>query len=137
MAAAAIVLLLSAGSAYAQSRLSTFNVPFNFVAGKTVLAAGEYYVTEDRAPGMLQLRGSDRHTILVFAGYIQTLDASPQTKLVFRRYDNRYFLAQLWVGGQNRGREVPIGRQEREMARKSDAKSMAVIVSTDGGKGGK
>jgi hypothetical protein len=32
---------------------------------------------------------------------------------------------------------VPIGRQEREMARKSDAKSMAVIASADAAKGEK
>lgn len=137
MVAAAIVLLLSAGSAYAQSRLGTFNVPFRFVAGETVLTAGEYHITQDSTPGMLQLWGSDRHTILVFAGNIQTLDPSTQTKIVFHRYDNRYFLAQVWVGGQNLGREVPIGRQEREIARKSDRKSMAVIASIDGDKGEK
>jgi hypothetical protein len=137
MVAAAIVLLLSAGSAYAQSGLGKFNVPFSFVVGDIVLTAGEYHITKDSAPGMLQLWGRDRHTILVFAGNIQTLDASTQTKMVFHRYDNRYFLAQLWVVGQNWGREVPIGRQEREMARKSDPKSMAVIASADAAKGEK
>ena len=137
MVAAAIVLLLSAGSAYAQSRLGTFSVPFSFVAGETVFAAGEYHVTEDGVPGMLQLWGSDRHTFLVFAGNIQALDASTQTKIVFHRYDNRYFLTQLWVEGQDRGREVPIGRQERELARKSDSKSIAVIASTGSARGEK
>ena len=137
MVAAAIVLLLSAGSAYAQSRLGTFKVPFSFVAGETVLAAGEYHVTEDGVPGMLQLWGRDRHTILVFAGNIQTVHASTQTKIVFHRFHNRYFLTQLWVEGQNRGREVPIGRQKRELARKSDPKSMVVIASTGSDKGEK
>lgn len=137
MVAAAIVLLLSAGSAYAQSRLGTFKVPFSFVAGETVLAAGEYHVTEDGVPGMLQLWGRDRHTILVFAGNIQTVHASTQTKIVFHRFHNRYFLTQLWVEGQNRGREVPIGRQERELAKKSDPESMAVIASTGSDKGEK
>jgi len=137
MVAAAIVLLLSAGSAYAQSELCTFKVPFSFVVGETVLTAGEYHITKDRAPGTLQLWGSDRHTILVFAGDIQTLDASTQTKLVFHRYDDRYFLSQLWIEGQNRGREVPIGREERQIARKNGPKSTAVIASTNGDKGGK
>jgi hypothetical protein len=132
MVAAAIVLLLSTGSAYAQSAPSTFKVPFGFIAGETVLAAGEYHITKDRTPGMLQLWGSDRNTILVVAGNIQTLNASTQTKIVFHRYDNRYFLAQIWVEGQNQGREVPIGRLEREMAIKSDSKSMAIIASTGG-----
>ncbi len=132
--AAAIVLLLSAGLAYGQSG-GTFNVPFSFVAGEKVLTAGEYHITEDSTPGVLQVWGSDRKTILVLAGSIQTLDASTQTKIVFHRYENRYFLAQLWVEGENGGRNLPIGRQEREMARKSDPESMVVIASTNGQKG--
>jgi hypothetical protein len=115
--AAAIVLLLSAGSAYGQSG-GTFKVPFSFVAGEKVLTAGEYHITEDSTPGVLQVWGSDRKTIIVF-----------------HRYENRYFLAQLWVEGENGGRKLPIGRQEREMARKSDPESMVVIASTNGQKG--
>jgi hypothetical protein len=134
MVAAAIVLLLSTGSAYAQFAPSTFKVPFGFVAGESALTAGEYHITKGSAPGMLQLWGSDRNKIFVFAGNIQTLNASTQTKIVFHRYDNQYFLAQIWVEGQNLGREVPIGRQERELARRSDPKSMAIIARTDGHK---
>ena len=134
MVVAAIVLLLSAGSAYGQSG-GTFKVPFSFVAGEKVLTAGEYHITEDSTPGVLQVWGSDRKTILVLAGSIETLDASTQTKIVFHRYENRYFLAQLWVEGENGGRNLPIGRQEREMARKSDPESMVVIASTNGQKG--
>ena len=134
MIAAAILLLLSAGSAYGQSR-GTFTVPFSFVAGEKVLTAGEYHIAEDSTPGVLQLWGSDRNAILVLAGNVQTLGASTQTKIVFHRYENRYFLAQFWVEGDKRGRKLPIGRQESEMARKSDPKSMVIIASTSQDKG--
>jgi hypothetical protein len=134
MVAAAIVLLLSAASAYGQSS-GTFKVPFSFVAGEKVLTAGEYHITPDSTPGVLELWGSDRNAILVLAGNIETLGASTQTKIVFHRYENRYFLAQFWVEGEKSGRKLPIGRQESEMARKSDPKSMVIIATTSQDRG--
>jgi hypothetical protein len=131
MLGAAVALLLSADSAYPQSTPATFKVPFAFVAGTTTLPAGEYHISNGPAPGTLGLRGDDRHTIQVTTGNLETLDASAQTKLVFHRYGNRYFLAQLWIEGNNSGREVPISRQEREMAKKSTPELMTVVtVST-------
>jgi hypothetical protein len=132
-----VALVLSAGSTFAQSSPSTFTVPFDFVAGPTALPAGEYHISNGPALGTLSFRGGDRHTVQVSAGNIETLDASVHTKLVFHRYGGRYFLSQLWIEGENLGREVPIGSQEREMARKSDPKSMVVIASTGVDKGEK
>jgi len=124
----AVALLLSAGSAHAQSTVAAFKVPFDFVAGSTVLSAGEYHVSNGPAPGSLSLRDGDGHTISVLVDRLQTLDASTQTKLVFHRYGSRYFLAQLWIEGENRGRELPRVAQEREMARNSAPKSTVVVA---------
>lgn len=137
MLATLVALVLSAGSTFAQSSPSTFTVPFDFVAGTTTMPAGEYHISNGPASGTLSFRGGDRHTIQVSAGNIETLNASAQTKLVFHRYGGRYFLSQLWIEGENLAHEVPIGSQERERARKSDSKSIAVIASVHGDKGGK
>jgi len=127
----AAALVLSVGFAHAQSAPSTFKVPFDFVAGTTALPAGQYHISKGPTPGTLSFRGDDRHTIQVSAGNFETLDASAQTKLVFHRYGSRYFLSQLWIKGENLGREVPIGIQEREMAKRNDLESFSVIaVST-------
>jgi hypothetical protein len=128
MLATAVALLMSAGNAYAQSTPAMFKVPFAFVAGTTALPAGEYHISNGSASGTLSIRDANRHTIQVTVGNLEILDASAQTKLVFHRYGSRYFLAQLWIDGNNLGREVPISRQEREMAKRSAPESMAVVA---------
>ena len=39
-----------------------------------------------------------------------------QSKLVFHRYDNRYFLSQIWIAGSVRGRELTESPQEKEQS---------------------
>jgi len=121
-------VLLAVGSASAQSTPATFKVPFGFVAGTTALPAGEYHISNGPASGTLSLRGDDLRTIQVSAGNLETLNASGQTKLVFHRYGSRYFLSQLWIEGNNLGREIPIGRPERELAKKNGSDSMALVT---------
>ena len=41
---------------------------------------------------------------------------SEGTKLVFHRYGDRYFLAQIWVAGNNSGSELPKSPREVEVA---------------------
>ena len=121
-------VLLAVWSASAQSTPTTFKVPFAFVAGATALPAGEYHISNGPAPGTLSLRGDDLHTIQVSVGNLEILNASGQTKLVFHRYGSQYFLSQLWIEGNNLGREIPIGRQERELAQKNGSDSMELVT---------
>jgi hypothetical protein len=52
----------------------------------------------------------------VLSNAAQAKDIQTQSKLVFKRYDNRYFLAQVWKAGSNRGRELLKSRAEKEIA---------------------
>jgi len=124
----AVALLLSAGSAHAQSTVAAFKVPFDFVAGTTLMSAGEYHVSNGPSSALLVLRGGDAPPIFVLAGSLQTPNDSTKTTLVFHRYGSRYFLAQLRIQGNNRGRELPPGSQEREMARNSASESAVVVA---------
>ncbi len=40
-----------------------------------------------------------------------------QSKLVFKRYENRYFLSQVWKAGSSRGRQLLKSHAEEEIAR--------------------
>jgi hypothetical protein len=44
---------------------------------------------------------------LVLARRCESLKTSEKTKLVFHRYGDRYFLAQIWMAGSNSGHEIP------------------------------
>jgi hypothetical protein len=115
-----VLLMLSGLSSYAQTgRQFTVTIPFNFyVSGKT-LPAGQYLVgrsTQTSTEG-LALRGTDGRTgVFVLTRGIQTEEVQQQSKLVFRRYGDQYFLAEVWISGRSNGRGLPSSRKERSIA---------------------
>jgi hypothetical protein len=40
-----------------------------------------------------------------------------ESKLVFNRYGDHYFLSQIWEAGDNAGRELMKSREERQLER--------------------
>ena len=107
--------VLTSVSAHAQAGTPfTVTIPFNFyVAGKT-LPAGQYHVgrsTED-SEGLV-LRGTDGRTgVFVLTRGIQTAEIQQQSRLVFRRYGDQYFLGEVWISARSNGRELPKSRKE-------------------------
>jgi hypothetical protein len=101
----------------AQDRLLV-NVPFAFTAGKTMLPAGEYVVAQlPMSAQTLAIKRADGSAQI----YVPSLVAearAPQTesKLIFHRYGNSYFLSQIWVAGEIRGQRLPKSEKEEEMA---------------------
>jgi hypothetical protein len=112
-------LLLVAGSAIAQTIHVRANVPFNFAVGNKTVAAGTYDVgtIDSRDSKILLLQARDGN-LSMMVGSITTEDLKPadKTKLVFNQYGNRYFLAQIWVEGETRGRQLPKSSREKELA---------------------
>ena len=93
----AVLLFGAAASlshAYAQDRLMTVNVPFDFQQGSQVLKAGRYNVSLDFG-SIMQLQGKN---IASSSLSRPESDAAPSTvsKLVFRVYGDRYFLREIW-----------------------------------------
>jgi hypothetical protein len=96
--------------AYGQtSEVLTFNVPFDFAVGKTVMPAGHYVVqTDARHNFMLTIR-NEHHSAVTST---QTIDSSAgnghNARLLFRRFDNHYALAEMWGDDQTYGHAVPV-----------------------------
>ena len=108
--------VLTSVSAHAQAgKQFTVTIPFNFcVAGKT-LPAGQYHVgrSSEDSEGLV-LRGTDGRTgVFVLTRGIQTAEVQQQSKLVFRRYGDQYFLGEVWISARSNGRELPNSRKER------------------------
>ena len=116
--------VLTSVSAHAQAgKQFTVTIPFNFyVAGKT-LPAGQYHVgrsTED-SEGLV-LRGTDGRTgVFALTREIQTAEVQQQSRLVFHRYGDQYFLGEVWISARSNGRELPNSRKER-MAKQENSK---------------
>ena len=113
-------LLLVAGSAIAQTVHVRANIPFNFAVGNKTFPAGTYDVGtinhRDDKTLLLQARNGNE-SMMVGSNAAESLVPANKTKLVFNQYGNRYFLSQIWVNGETRGRQLPKTSREKEMAR--------------------
>ena len=124
-------LLLLAASANAQTVNLKIEIPFNFTANGAKMPAGEYTIKGLGIAGeALAIRNSDQKAETLVMGHrCETLEPSQQSKLVFHRYGDRYFLAQVWVGGSNTGRELPKTRQEVEVAQDYTSQNVVLVAS--------
>src|SRR5258705_2733165 len=102
--------------ARAQERM-VVDIPIAFPSGNAPLPAGEYRVQKmDRNSAVLLIHCWDaRASALVITNAAQAKELQAESKLVFNRYGNRYFLSQVWTSGYIRGRQLPISPREKEM----------------------
>lgn len=128
-----LTLLLAAGSAMAQMNtpIVKANIPFSFVVDKQALPAGTYEIGSYGSLGQaLMIQGEQGNASkLVLANRADTGKPATQTKLVFRRYGDRYFLSQVWVEGNRIGRQLPKSAHEAEVARDFSSKDVIVLAS--------
>jgi len=112
-------LLLVSASASAQTVNMKVNVPFNFIVSGGTLPNGEYTIQGLGTSGnAISIRSSENDAkSLVLAMHCESLKTPEISKLVFHRYGNRYFLAQIWMAGNSAGHELPPSRREAEVAR--------------------
>ncbi len=100
------------------ARPLTANIPFDFSVGNKTLPAGVYTVAPLTTPGVLRIRREDgRAGVLTQTRGVEAGRGQDQTKLVFRRYGDQYFLTQVWTAGDSNGRELGQSRTERDLIR--------------------
>jgi hypothetical protein len=127
----ALCSMASAQVARAQQALVA-DIPFAFVAGKASLPAGEYYVQSmsDNSAVTLIRRGDASAAAMVITIATQGNQQHSDSKLVFHRYGNRYFLSQFWTEGSTRGRQLPQSDREKELViAKSETPAQVTLVA--------
>jgi len=112
------LVALAAASIHAQSGVRiAATMPFDFTVGGTTLRAGEYIVGATTSE-VLTIRSSDaKRAVMRLAGPIYASRPPVETKLIFHRYGDRYFLAEVWTAGETTGRRVFKSSQERAIER--------------------
>jgi len=108
---AASVLVVPAVQA---QRVLTADVPFAFTVGSSQMPAGAMEVEQvgDRATLIENADGSAR--VLGLYAYAGPSKAG-ETKLVFDKVGDRYFLRQIWTSARGQGLSVPESNLEKEM----------------------
>ncbi|MGB6901086.1 MAG: hypothetical protein WBE12_20995, partial [Candidatus Acidiferrum sp.] len=127
----ALAIMSSTRVAQAQENMKV-TIPFDFVAGNRSLPAGEYSVNVSGQTHMLILvdRKDGAPTILG-AHDVVAREPQSQSKLIFNRYGDRYFLSQVWMQGNSRGRQLSKSAREKEIVQVAqvDTRNRVTLVA--------
>jgi hypothetical protein len=105
------------------------DVPFEFSAGKTTLAAGEYQVKMQQ-PNVLRISTTDgKHGVMILTSSKISSNAPTESKMMFNRYGDRYFLSQVWTAGVPTGVELRKTSTEIELAKRISEPGDATVVA--------
>lgn len=99
-------------------------VPFEFTVGDKVLPAGEYTVKSLKSSSDIMEIRTQGEAAMRLSTAIKTNKGLKSGKLVFHRYGQRYFLAEVWSGPEEAGR-----RLEKSRAQRSIESQLAAIPS--------
>lgn len=117
--------------ASAQTIKVKVNVPFGFIVNRATLPSGEYLMESvDDAGKVLAIRDLDTNTAkLVIFNSCRSSKAASQTKLIFHRYGDRYFLNQIWVEGNSSGHELSPSPREQEVAKDFSVHDVVLLAA--------
>jgi hypothetical protein len=125
-----LALATTSVSANGQSTaIVTADIPFDFTVGNKTLPAGKYAVnaaTSDRQGLVIKSREGKSSAVVL------THEAADKSKkriarMVFHRYGQQYFLAEIW-SGDSYGRQLMQSKKERNLRQELSAKASYEIV---------
>lgn len=125
----ALGLLFMTASAYAQTIKVKANIPFDFVVDKRPMPKGEYNVDTFGSQGsnFLLIQSADGSAKKIEGGHAcESALGATESKMVFHKYGNQYFLTQVWSANAGSGYEFQPGKLEKELASASTASNVVV-----------
>jgi len=128
-----ICLLFTAATLFAQTesqRLMKVNIPFAFSVEDHSLPAGEYLVLTVTPERSIRIVSDDgKHSAIVNTLPNYAKSPSENSRMVFHRYGNEYFLAQVWTGGQNVVRDPLSSKRAMEIASSGGMPETRTIIA--------
>jgi hypothetical protein len=112
---AGLLTLLAAAPTQAQSDRLKATIPFAFTAGTTTMPAGVYDVSRPDGSQALILIRSRTGVVFVISPSREADNGKGDTRLVFNRYGDQYFLRAVWFVTDD-GFSLPETKVEREWA---------------------
>ncbi len=125
---ALMVLLLVPATVCAQSDGISFNVPFRFGIADKQMPAGKYQVTA-LYWNAVSLVCAESKTGVVALGQPTTQPAGAQPKLIFHKYGNHYFLAEVRLLNMHSGRKLYQSKEETEIATGNSTPEMVEVAA--------
>jgi hypothetical protein len=126
----ALALIVSVPMTQAQVRARA-SVPFDFSLDQQSMPAGTYEISSVGAK-VLAVRNLDTREarLVIESMHVQVSQASdtPHAKLIFRKYGDQYFLAQIWDGQNHTGIGFPESKLEKELLASGNGSQPEVVV---------
>ena len=117
MLLAVVALATTAVSAQTSGRVVA-NVPFSFIVGDKELPAGTYGVQPTTlGSGILRIAGTGNSKSTVRLSTSLHRNNRGSGKLVFHRYQDQYFLSEIWQPGEADGRMLMKSNREKATQR--------------------
>ena len=125
-----LALIVSAPMAQAQARTKA-QVPFDFNLEQKLMPAGAYEIAS-MSNNVLAVRNLDTREgqllIEPMKKHASQAAEIPHAKLVFRKYGDQYFLAEIWNGQSSIGVAFPESKREKELQTASNFDHQAELV---------
>ena len=129
--AVSILMAIAVTPLAAQTLTLTANIPFEFImAGKT-MPAGQYEVARSFSTPMIVLRGIEQRTgalSIVLREPVASKNPAADTRLVFNRYGDHYFLHEVVNAYASLAYTLPETHAEHEMAKVATVQPTEVLA---------
>ena len=133
-AALLVMAIMTAGASAQAQTLQyklTVDIPFDFSVSGQKLPAGKYWIGRAQSSigdTVVQIQSTDMHSVANrFSVPIVTFKSKKRGEVVFHRYDDQYFLSEVWPSGGGTGRAFLKTRTERELARSARENGIAAV----------
>jgi hypothetical protein len=107
--------------------VTRFSTDFSFAAGDQTFTAGRYEVTRV-GESRLRIAGAKQPGAIVQFHTAKGKAPEEGGKIVFRCYEARCFLSEVWTPGNSTGQVILKSRKEQEWASKTGILSTATIL---------
>jgi hypothetical protein len=122
MLVVSVAFVAAVVSANGQTGRVSSHVPFDFVVGGETLPAGDYEIRSATSGSQaLTVQNSESRTAVIRLTNVIEPKNNTQSRLIFHRYGQKYFLAEVWSGGDTSGRQLLESKQERAIRRETSA----------------
>ena len=121
-------LVLSAlpGHALESDRINV-TIPFDFVVGDKQLKAGDYVVESLLDGRALELRIKGENVQQIAYTVPMTNQTGNHERLLFHHDGGQYFLSAVWFWGDENGRELARGVQEKSLGKRRPASDQVIV----------
>jgi len=125
--AVVIAVAISAPSLFAQSPRLSASIPFDFYVSDRLFPAGTYTVAPEAKLDAVRIfdnRGNSVYVMTVGLSDNRSIDFS---RLVFRRYGDTNFLANIFWAGYRSGRNLASSKTEKRIAQNGTLSSPVAV----------